>query len=709
MSGRAEPNHLRGWGPSLSGLDAVFNPRRIALVGASERPNTMGRLLWDNLRSFPGDVVPVSRSPSVDGARAYPDLADVPGDIDLAVIGLPAEGVLQAIHAAGAKRIPAAVVLSAGFAEIGSDGAGLQEEMVAAARAGGVRVVGPNCFGVQNCDLPLNASIAPGIPPGDDRGGISLVTQSGSYGMAVHALGLDEGMRFAKVFAAGNKAEISDAETLAYLREDPSTRVICLLLESITDPREFFAEARRTTAVKPVIAAVTGRSAAGKRAATSHTAALASDTGIRDAALAQAGVVRASSGLAMLDTAKLLAAQPMPAGNRVGIVTNSGGLGVELTDLLDAEGLAVPELRDSLQERLRELLPSYGTPSNPVDMTPIWSRYAELYPALVDVLARSGEVDIVIPILLARGGSPEVVAALASTVAGLRADRNAVPVYGCWVAERARQPQADELQQAGVPCLPWPERTAAAAGAALRCATGIGRQVSSRERQPAPALPAEADLGDPGQARDFLCAAGIEVAPAVVCADADEAVAAADRLGYPAVVKVVHPDLSHKSDVGGVRVGLADGVQLRVASDALLALRPGAQVLVQAQASGLEFVVGGVRDPGFGPVVMVGLGGIAVEALGDVRFAVAPVEAEEIGSMLASLRGAALLRGHRGAEPVDIDALCELVVAVGDLLVGVPEIGEIDLNPVLATPHGALPVDWRIGMSVARVSDLDDL
>lgn len=684
------------------GLDAVFNPKRIALIGASDRPGTMGRLLWDNLRSFPGEVVPIGRSASVDGSRAYADLADAPGELDLAVIGLPAHSVLGAIRSVAAKRVPAAVVLSAGFAEIGAVGARLQEQIVAAARSGGVRLVGPNCFGVQNCDLPLNASIAPGAPPGDEHGGISLVTQSGSYGMAVHALGLDEGMHFAKVFAAGNKAEISDAETLSYLRQDPATLVVCLLLESITDPREFFAEACQATAVKPVIAAVTGRSAAGKRAAASHTAALASDTAIRDAALEQAGVVRASSGLAMLDAAKLLAAQPMPAGNRVGIVTNSGGLGVELTDLLDIEGLEVPEFSSALQEELRALLPSYGSPRNPVDMTPIWSRYAELYPALVDMLARSGEVDIVIPILLARGGSAEVVEGLASTVAAMRADGNAVPVYGCWVAERARQPQADALQQAGVPCLPWPERTAAAAGIALRCATAKGRELSMRTPRTAPSLPPNTDLTDPIQARKFLAAAGIEVADTIVCASTDEAAAAVERLGYPAVLKVVHPELSHKTDVGGVRVGLADPAGVQQATADLIALRPGSRVLAQRQATGLEFVIGGVRDPGFGPMVMVGLGGTNVEVLGEVRFAVAPVDAQHVEGMLRSLRGSALLDGVRGAEPVDVAALCELVVAVGDLLVGVPEITEIDLNPVLATVDGVLPVDWRIVTAVSR-------
>lgn len=679
-------------------LDAVFNPRRIALVGASDRSGTIGRAVWDNLASFPGEVVPVSRSASIDGTPAHIDLDDVPGDLDLVVVALPAERVLDAIMAAAAKGVRAAVVLSAGFAETGPTGARLQEEVVAVARAGGVRLVGPNCFGVQNCDLPLNASISPGIPPGNEHGGISLVTQSGSYGMAVHALGVDEGMPFAKVFAAGNKAEISDAETLAYLREDPATRVICLLAESITEPGEFFTEACATTTVKPVIAAVTGASAAGKRAALSHTAALASDTDIRNAALDQAGVVRVASGLAMLDAAKLLVAQPFPAGNRVGIVTNSGGLGVELSDLLDLEGMVVPELSPALQARLAAALPSYASPRNPVDMTPSWARYAELYPALVDSLARSGEVDIVIPVLLARAGMPEVIEGLATVVQALRDAGNAVPVYGCWVTDRSRQPQADALQRAGVPCLPWPQRTAAAAGAAWRSA-----QVQSRERRlrrsPTPSDWAgpTTDLSDPGTAMDFLSSHGIDVAESIVCESTDEVVTAAARLGYPVVAKVVHRELSHKSDVGGVLLDLTDSAAVRSAADLLLALRSDARVIVQSQLSGSEFVVGGLRDPDFGPVVMVGLGGTAVEVFSDVRFAVAPIDSAVAERMLRSLRGSALLDGWRGAPPVDLAELCRLAVAVGDLLLAVPGVAEIDLNPVVATSAGSVvPVDWRL-------------
>ena len=367
------------------GCDAVFSPRRVALVGASERPGTVGRLLWDNLGDFPGEVVPVCQADTVCGTVAYADLREIAGLVDLAVIATPAAAVPDVLRAAADKGVGAAVVLSAGFAETGPDGARLQAEAVAAARSGNVRLVGPNCFGVQNADLPLNASIAAGTPRGG--GGVSIVTQSGSYGMAVHTLAAEEALRVAKVYAAGNKADISDAELLAYLREDPATTVICLMLESVTDARRFFVEACRTTSVKPVIAAVGARTGAGRRAAVSHTAALASDDAIREAALAQAGVVRVRTGLEVFDAARALAGQPAPAGRRVAVLTNSGGIGVELADLLADENLELPELSGSLRDALRPLLPGYASVRNPVDTTPAWNRYLTAYPAAIELLA----------------------------------------------------------------------------------------------------------------------------------------------------------------------------------------------------------------------------------------------------------------------------------------------------------------------------------
>ena len=690
------------------GLAAVFEPRRVALVGASDRVGSVGRLLWDNLADFPGEVLPVCQAASVAGRPAYPDLRDVPGQVDLAVIATPAATVPDIVTAAAAKGVAAVVVLSAGFAETGAAGAKLQAEAVAAARSGGVRLVGPNCFGVQNADLPLNASISAGAPRGG--GGVSIVTQSGSYGMAVHALGRDEGLRVAKVFAAGNKADITDAELLGYLRQDPATKVICLLLESITDARGFFAESCRTTPVKPVIAVVHGRTGAGQRAAVSHTAALATDDAVRDAALRQAGVARVRTGLQALDAARALSSQPLPRGPRVAVVTNSGGTGVELADLLADEGLKLPELSGTLQDELRDLLPDYGSARNPVDMTPTWRLFTTLYPATIEMLARSGEIDVVVPVLLQRSASQEVAVAVRDAAARLRADGVPVPVYVCWVAPRTADAYASLLQEAGVPCFPWPERTARAVGVAVRCGMRVN-QVSAAgpaaiRRPPGrpprahrvPRLPPAAANGllPADTARDLLAWAGVQVIDTIRCDSPAAAVAAADRLGYPAVVKVDHPDLTHKSDVGGVRLRLASSAEVGEAAAEILILADGAAVLVQHQHEGVELLVGGLRDPEFGPVVTVGLGGVLVETWRDVQLAVAPVTETEAAVMLRALRGAAIFDGLRGGPAVDIAPVADMIVRIGDLITDHPEIAELDLNPVLVTATRCLAVDWRI-------------
>jgi acyl-CoA synthetase (NDP forming) len=685
-----------------AGLAAVFVPRRVALVGASDRPGSVGRLLWDNLADFPGEVLPVCQAATVGGRPAYPNLRHVPGTVDLAIVVTPAATVPDIIRSAAGK-VSAVVVLSAGFAETGPAGAKLQAEAVHAARAGGVRLIGPNCFGVQNADLPLNASIAAGPPRGG--GGVSIVTQSGSYGMAVHALGQDEGLRVAKVFAAGNKADVTDAEVLGYLRQDAETRVICLLLESITDARGFFTEACRTTAVKPVIAVVGGRTGAGQRAAVSHTAALAADDAVRDAALRQAGVVRVRTGLQVLDAARALSGQPMPRGPRVAVVTNSGGTGVELADLLADEGLAVPELGPALQEELRALLPGYASAVNPVDMTPAWSLFTAVYPAAIELLARSGEVDVVVPVLLQRSASPEVAAAVRDAVARLRADDNTVPVYVCWVAPRSADAHTSLLQEAGIPCFAWPQRTAQAVGAAVRCGVLLRESGDApapiRRRTPPRTFPGHAltaadGLLAAGAARSLLAAAGVPVIETVRCTSPSEAQAAADRLGYPAVAKVDHPELTHKSDAGGVRLGLTSADAVRAAAADLLALADGAAVLVQPQHQGIELLIGGVRDPEFGAMVAAGFGGVLVEAQRDVQLAVAPVDTGQATAMLRALRGAAVLGGLRGSPPVDLGPVADLIAAVSELMADNPQIAELDLNPVLAGPDGCTAVDWRI-------------
>lgn len=682
----------------LTGLDAVFAPRRIALVGASERAGSVGRLLWENLADFPGEVVPVGPAAVVFGRPGYASLADVPGEIDLAVVAVPALAVPEVITAAAAKCVGAAVVLSAGFAEAGPAGSLLQQEIVRIARAGNVRLVGPNCFGVQNSRLSLNASIAAGGVAADHQSGVSLVTQSGAYGMAVHTLGREERVPFAKVYAAGNKADIADHEIIGYLADDPDTAVICLLLESIPEPREFLEQALRATARKPVIATLTGRSDAGRRAALSHTASLATDDVLLDALLRQAGVIRTRTGLQMLDAAKVVVDQPRPAGHRVGIITNSGGVGVELADLLVDAGLTVPVLSPTLQASLRSILPDYASTANPVDMTPVWPKFSQWYPALIDLLARSGEVDIVVPVLLQRAASVEVAAAIRAAIDMLRRDGVQTVVTACWVAPREAQPAADLLQAAGVPCLSWPERTAQALGVAVAAAgfRATPRRSTSRSTPQAGGGTVTAQRHNLMEQRERLSHWGIHLAPTRRCGDPEQAVLASTALGYPVVLKVDHPQILHKSDVGGVRKGITDAASARAAARELLVLAPGATVLVQHQGDGLEVMVGAVRRPGFGPVVMVGLGGIGAELMADTRSALAPITLTQADDLWRSLRNAAVLDGFRGQAAVDVDALAELAVVVGNLMVSSPGLAEIDLNPVLARPEGYLAVDWRV-------------
>ncbi|MDE0169383.1 MAG: acetate--CoA ligase family protein [bacterium] len=673
-------------------LDAVFNPARVAVVGASDRPGKVGTVVWRNLADFDGDVVPVtSSSPSVGGVPAARSLTEVEGDVDLAVLVVPARAAPTVARQAAVKGVGAVVVLAGGFAEIGDEGAALQAELVEA--AGQVRIVGPNCFGVQNMAVGLNASMT--AAGSHEPGGIALITQSGAYGMAIHAMAPDEHLRFGKVYSSGNKADIGDHEAVRYLHADPATEIICLLAESVTDGAELAASIREAAPATPVIVAKTGRSEAGVRAARSHTGSLGTDDAIFRAAMRQAGAVTVRTGLEMLDVARLLAGQPLPGGNRAAIITNSGGTGVELVDILAAEGVEVPELSARLQARIADRIPPFASPRNPVDITPIWPRFAELYPWLVDTLARSGEVDLVIPVLLQRAAMDEAtVTAIRDTVARLREDGIRVPVYCCWVAPRAERFKADVLQAAGIPCLEWPEPTARSVGHAVRYATNRHRIV------PRPELPSPRRLELPdgpipsAQAADVLAGFGIATVESRTCHDGSEALSAAAALGGPVVMKTAEPAIEHRADVGGVHVGLSTRQEVAAAYRDLSRL--GTAVLVQPQLTGVEMVVGGLRDPAFGPVVMTGLGGTVVELLQDVTFALAPVTGEEAVRMIEQLRGFPLLCGYRGRPRASIEQLAGVITSTARLMATHPDISEIDLNPVMVTESDAVAVDWKV-------------
>ena len=680
---------MNAWGP------AAFSPRRVALVGASGEVGKVGRLLLDNLLlGGAREVVPIHPSAKeLLGLAAHASVADAPRPIDLAVIVTPAQATPQVIADCARARVPVALILSGGFAETGPDGAALEACLLQSARAGGVRLIGPNCFGLINVAAGLNASLAMGLPA---RGGVSLFTQSGSYGMAAFSRSQEGAIGFAKVLAAGNKADLSEVDALRFFAADPETRVIALVLEAIADGPALVAALRAVTPAKPVVILKTGRGAAGKRAAASHTAALAQDFAVARAALRQAGAVLVDDGLTLFDVAAALDRQPPLRGKRVAIITNSGGTGVELADLLETEGLDVPSLSTPLREAIARHLPAHGSAANPVDVTTDWKRFPAMYGQSLAALLASDEVDAVVPVLLQRSAlDAGVVDAVIEASRSAAAGGVAKPVHICWVAPAEGDPLRRKLLAAGLPCHTWAARTARVLARCRSVAADVPPEAGP------PLAPPRVDADDGWLAPDalftLLASWGLPVVPWRIADDAQAAVSAATQLGFPVVLKAVRPGLVHKTEAGAVKLGLADAAAVRDAfADLTRTLGPGPALLQAQAARGVELMLGGVRDPTFGATVVFGLGGVWAEALSDIALRLAPITASEALRALAELRGSSLLDGLRGGPAVDRDALAALVSMFSTSIARAPWCVELDLNPLVASGGRFTIVDARM-------------
>src|SRR6266487_3976731 len=697
--------------------EAAFNPHSIALIGASAKSGKLGYILMRNLlEGYPGKLYPINPGETeIMGQQAYPRLQDVHGQVDLVVIALPPEFCVEAMRDCAKVGAKAALVLSGGFAEVGPDGQARQEALLEAARAGGVRLIGPNCFGLYNCNLGLNASMGFGLPP--KGGNISLVTQSGAYGMAIFGLAQQRRLRFAKILSHGNKADLADHEILNYFEHDDETRVLCLFLESVSDGRAFYEALARTAQSKPVVITKTGRSSAGRRAAASHTAALTGDVTAFVTAVRQAGAILAESGLEMIDIAEGLSRQPLPPGGRVAIITNSGGTGVELADMCERFGLSVPELPENAQDRISPLIPTYASPRNPVDVTPAWARFPAMYLGSIEALYDCNEVDIIIPILLQRSAlMRENVEAVRDAVLRCQRERGiAKPTYVCWVVGKEGDENQAILQEADIPVYEWPERTARTAAAIVAYAEDH-RARAAYQGMPDPSPPGAREQAATilarahaqnrnllleNEVKALLAVYGVRIPGEMMCTSPADALAAGQALGKPCVLKIVSPDISHKSDIGGVRVGVLPAEVGTVFEEMLAAIRtkqPTAKILgvsVQELVHGQEVIIGGLRDKEFGPMLMFGLGGVFVEILHDTSYRLVPAATDELHAMIREVRGYPLLAGARGHASVDLDALLRTLLAVSWLLTDFPEIIELDLNPVFAGPEGAIVADGR--------------
>ena len=689
---------------------SLLEPRSVALVGASRRPGSVGAEVLRNLveGGFEGQLYPVNpKADSLAGLAAYPSLAQVPGEVELAVIAVPAAAVVATAREAAANGARALVVLSAGFSETGEEGARRERELLAVCREAGMRLVGPNCLGVLNtaAEIRLDATFIPQPPP---AGKVAFVSQSGALGLALAEFAGERRLGVSSFVSVGNRADVTGNDFLEFWEEDGRTEVALLYIESFSDPRRFARVARRAGRKLPIVAVKSGRSAAGARAASSHTGALlaASDRTV-DALFSQVGVVRTETLDELLDVASLLSEQPLPPGRRVGIVTNAGGPGIMCADACDAAGLEVPETPEEVRERLRAFAAAEASLANPVDL--IAAAGAEEFRRAIVELAGWEGIDALIAIFIRplATTAEDVAAAIAAAVAELP---RPIPVQAVFVTTAQRAPLA---AAAGVPTHRQPEGAARA----------LGKVAAYAEWRRAPeAAPAEVPgvRGDEvaatiaealGEGREWLTAPecervlgcyGIATPEARIAADPEAAGAAAAELGGPVALKAHGAGILHKSELGAVAVGLAGGDEVEGAAramvDSLAArdLRPECFLVQRLVEGGAELLVGVAADPVFGPVVACGAGGTAVELLGDVALRVCPLTGADAAAMIRSLATFPLLTGFRGSPPADLPALEDLVLRVGALADSHHEIVELDLNPVLATPDGAIAADARI-------------
>jgi acetyl coenzyme A synthetase (ADP forming)-like protein len=688
---------------ATASMHAFFEPASVAVIGASTRRGRIGSEILNNLRTagFTGTLSAVHpTATTIQGHPAYRSVVDIPGPVDLAIVAVPAEHVLAVVDDCIAKGVRGICVISAGFAEAGPEGVHREARLLEKVRSAGCRLIGPNCMGLLNTDdrVRLNATFSPVHPP---AGGVAMSTQSGALGLAILDYARQLNIGISSFVSVGNKADVSGNDLIQYWAEDPQTSVILLYLESFGNPKKFTEIARRVSRSKPIVAVKSGRSSAGARAASSHTGALAASDTVVDALFRQAGVIRTATLQELFDVAALLSHQPLPAGRRVAIVTNAGGPGILAADACEGSGLDLAALSDATRAELRSFLPSSASVNNPVDM--LASAPATDYARTLAAVLRDESVDSALAIFI-----PPLVTAADTVAAAIREAAAAAPAKPI-LAVMMRSAGAPE-SLAGIPCYAFPESAAIA----------LSRVTSYAEwrRKPAGAVPAFPDIRQdvaratveralqrgetwlsPDEVAALLSAVGIDQAAARFAPTGEDAVREAAAMGFPVVVKAIGPNLLHKTERGAVALDLASEADVReAASD--LAARLGDDMtgyLVQPMVpAGVEMLVGAIDDPLFGPVIVCGSGGVLAELLADSASRLHPLTATDAVEMIEGLRAARLLRGYRGQQPADVEALRQVILRISALITICPEVHELDLNPVKVLRSGACVVDARV-------------
>ncbi|MBM4294767.1 MAG: CoA-binding protein [Deltaproteobacteria bacterium] len=701
----------------MSYLQAIFAPRAVAVIGATSRPASVGRAVFANIlgHGYAGVAYPVNpRAASIMSVKAYPSVRDIPDAVDLAIVIVPRDTVPRILEECGETGVKAAIVITAGFKELGGEGAVHEQQVLEAARRGGLRLLGPNCLGVINTDpqVSLNGSFAGVMPlPGN----VALVSQSGAVGTAALEYAHGERVGLSKFVSVGNKADLNENDFLAYLKDDPLTGVILFYLEDLADPSRFFQLAREVgeqEQKKPILAIKSGRTAAGARAASSHTGALAGSDEAYDALFAQCGVLRVESLEELFDHAVAFAWQPLPQGNRVAVVTNAGGLGIMTTDAAERYGLTMASLAQATMEKLAQGLPPAASVRNPVDV--LGDAREDRYGLALEAVLADPGVDGVIVI-----STPQLMTDLKAVAAAVAetSSRFDKPVLVCQMALENIEAPLAILTQARIPHYHFPEEAARSLAAMARYALSVGGPAYDVKRfaDVDKAAVARVLAGARAEKRRYLLepeaheifrAYGFPTLPFRWVKSAGEAAQAAAELGFPAVLKVVSPDVIHKIDIGGVKLSLHHPGEVEAAyrelREAVAAAQPEARwagALVQKMAPpGRETILGMSRDPLFGPLLMFGLGGTYVEIFKDVIFRVAPISEEWAHRMIRDLKGYPALAGYRGQPPADLEAAAQCLERLSQLVLDFPDFQEMDLNPLVIfnEGQGAAVLDARI-------------
>ncbi len=693
-----------------SSLSPFFNAAGVAVIGASSNPQKLSYGILKNLinSTYKGAVYPVNPgSAEILGRRCYAHISEVPDPVDLAVIVVPAPVTPQTLEDCGKRGIKAAIIISGGFKEVGESGSDLEKECLEIARRYGMRLIGPNCVGTMCMRTGLNTTFIYGVP---DTGGIGFLSQSGAVCGGVIDMVLGKKIGFSHFISMGNEADVTETDLIEYLGEDPSTRVIAAYVEQIRDGRRFLEVARKVSRVKPIVLLKAGRSGAGARAVSSHTGSLAGSYTAYQTAFKQAGVIEVQNWSELFDVAIAFDFQPIPAGRRAVIITNAGGPAAITSDALANNGLLLEDLEEATKVELRKHLNPAAQVSNPVDM--LGGVDGPMYGMAVSTLMKDKNVDIILPILVPHALTNSVEVAQAIINASKTGSKPVLPVF---MGDQSVAEARITLQGNRLPMYVYPETPGLVLRKMLTYAEWREQQMEGIQVlndirvEPVQKILDDAQkagsLGE-AQTRPLLEAYGIPVVKGGFAASASEAAHLFDEIGGPVVMKIVSPEILHKSDVGGIRLNLADRSAVMAEYDRLMndirRAKPDAHlegVLIEKMAPrGQEVIIGMKRDAGFGPLLMFGLGGIYVELFKDVAFRIAPVSAVEAHQMIAETRAGKLLTGFRGSAKADLDAVVNVIQRLGRISLDFPQIEEIEVNPLLVYPEGqgALALDGRV-------------